>query len=119
MGGNPWNRSNRLNRKQRARDPPAERILVLPHLPCRQRSTNGLPHEPTNTTNDASVEAPLMTGFKRSRKSSDIRKLGMLTCRIVVDTPMRSKTDSEATQALKCYHVPHSPLAPSFATLLE
>jgi hypothetical protein len=60
-----------------------------------------------------------MTGFRRSRKSSDIRKLDMLTCRIVVDTPMRSKTDSEATQALKCYHVPHSPLAPSFATLLE
>jgi hypothetical protein len=58
-----------------------------------------------------------MTGFKRSRKSSDIRKLGTLICRIVVDTPMRSKTDSEATQALKCYHVPHSPLAPSFATL--
>jgi hypothetical protein len=92
---------------------------MLPHLPYRHISTNGSPYEPSRITNDASVKVPLMTGFKRSRKSSDIRKLGMLTCRIVVDTPMKSKTDSEATQALKCYHVPHSPLAPSFATLLE
>src|SRR5437773_10551976 len=112
MGGNPWNRSNRLNRRQRARDPPAERILVLPPLPCRQRSTNGLPHEPTNTTKDASVEAPLMTGFRRSRRSSDNRTHGMLTGRIVADMPVRSKTDSEATQALNCYHAPHSPIAP-------
>jgi len=49
-----------------------------------------------------------MTGFRRSRKSSDHRKHGMLTCRIVVDTPMRSKTDSEASQALIFPHVPHS-----------
>jgi hypothetical protein len=51
-----------------------------------------------------------MTGFRRSRKSLDNRKHGMLTCRIVVDTPMRSKTDSEATQPLIFPHVPHSVL---------
>ena len=48
-----------------------------------------------------------MTGFRLSRKSSDNRKDGMLTCRIVVDMPMRSKTDSEATQPLKYHHVPN------------
>ncbi len=53
-----------------------------------------------------------MTGFRRSRKSSDNRKHGMLTCRIVVDTPMRSKTDSEATQPLKYHHLADSALAP-------
>lgn len=37
-----------------------------------------------------------MTGFRRSRRSSDKRKHGMLTCRIVVDPPMRSKNDKSS-----------------------
>ena len=96
MGGNPWNRSNRPNRSQRARVPPAERNQVLTHLPCRQISKNGSPHEPSRTTNDASVKVLLMTGFRRSRRSSDKRTQGMLTCRIVVDPPVRSKTDKSS-----------------------
>ncbi len=58
---------------------------------------NGLPYEPTSTTNDASVKVPLMTGFRRSRKSSDNRKHGMLTFRIVVDTPMIGTTRSRVS----------------------
>lgn len=76
-------------------------------------------HPDAKLTDAASVKAPLMTGFRRSRKSSDNRTRGMLTCHIVVDTPMRSRTDSEATQPLKYHHMPHSPLVPSFATLID
>ena len=57
---------------------------------------NGSPHEPSRTTNDASFKVLLMTGFRRSRRSSDKRKHGMLTCRIVVDPPMRSKNDKSS-----------------------
>ena len=37
-----------------------------------------------------------MTGFRRSRRSSDKRNHGMLTCRIVVATPVRSKNDNSS-----------------------
>src|SRR5262245_38391036 len=60
-----------------------------------------------------------MTGFRRSRKSLDNGTDGMLICRIVVDTPLRSKTDRAATQPRIFHHVLHSTLAPSFATLLQ
>ena len=39
--------------------------------------------------------------------------------RIGVDTLVRSKTDSEATQPLNYHYLAHSSLAPFFATLLE
>ncbi len=45
---------------------------------------NGLPPEPSRTTNDAFVKVHLMTGFRRSRRFSDHRKHDMLTCEIVV-----------------------------------
>ena len=40
----------------------------------------------------------MMTGFKRNRRSSDKKTHGMLTSRIVVDTPVRSKTDKVKEQ---------------------
>ena len=49
--------------------------------------------EPASTMNDGSVKGLLMTGFRRSRRSSDNRTHGMLTGPIVVDPPVRSKTD--------------------------
>ena len=43
--------------------------------------------------NDASAKVLLMTGFRPSRKSLDSVTDEMLTCHIVVDMAMRSKSD--------------------------
>lgn len=49
---------------------------------------NESPHVPSRTTNDASVKVHLMTGFRRSKRSSDHSKHKMLTCRTVVGPPV-------------------------------
>ena len=44
---------------------------------------NGSPRVPFRIMNDASVKVHLMTGFRRSERSSDNSKQGKLTCGIV------------------------------------
>lgn len=61
---------------------------------------NRLPHVLSRTTNDASVKVHLMTGFKRSRRSSGHSKYDMLICRIVMGLPVTSKTDTSFWQRL-------------------
>lgn len=54
---------------------------------------NGSPYVPSRTTKDVSVKVHLTTGFRRSGRFLANGKHEMLTCRMVVGPPVRSKTD--------------------------
>ena len=96
MGENPWNRSHRPHRRQRARDPPAKRNQTLKYLRCRKVSMSRSRLAPTRFTSDVSTKGPWMTGSWQSGKFSDNRKPEISPCHIVVDTPVRSKTDKSS-----------------------